>query len=161
MNYVIFIFQTRALTLKTAALIWPISLSDTRVFFNVFLIVNIFYKGIRQLNPFFIQPMQSNKKNALDENLNPQQIRETHVNEPLINWHSIDGDLALSAISSTRGWAAYASDRAMISYSKRIREREGLSVLPASTSSLIALIDLHKKEQLSNDRYVVILTGRK
>ncbi len=95
------------------------------------------------------------------EDLEPSRIKETTVNEPLINWHSIDGDYALDAIRSTGGWAAYATDKSMASYSRLIREREGLSVLPASTAGLIALLDMHTKEQLPSDRYVVILTGRK
>ncbi len=48
------------------------------------------------------------------------------VNEPLINWRSIDGDYALSAIRNTGGWASYVSDKSMISHSKMIREKEGL-----------------------------------
>jgi threonine synthase len=95
------------------------------------------------------------------EDLNPEKIRETSVNEPLINWHAIDGDAVLEAIRQTRGWAANASDKAMLSYSKLIREKEGLQVLPASTAGLIALMDQHQKEPLAGDRYVVILTGRK
>jgi threonine synthase len=93
--------------------------------------------------------------------LKPEQVRETAVNEPLINWHSIDGNHALEAIRMTNGWAAHASDKNMLFYSRFIREREGLSVLPASTASLIALLERHRKEPLPSDRYVVILTGRK
>jgi len=95
------------------------------------------------------------------EDLNPQQIHETSVNEPLINWHAIDGDIALEAIRQTRGWATDASDKAMLAYSKLIREKEGLQVLPASTAGLIALMEAQQKEPLPGDRYVVILTGRK
>ena len=95
------------------------------------------------------------------EDLNPEKIRETSVNEPLINWHAIDGDVALEAIRQTHGWAADASDKAMRSYSKLIREKEGLQVLPASTAGLIALMEQHQKEPLAGDRYVVVLTGRK
>lgn len=95
------------------------------------------------------------------EDLKPELIRETSVNEPLINWQSLDGDHALESIRLSRGWAAYASDKNMLSYSRLIREREGLNVLPASTAGLIALLDLHTRENLGNDRYVVILTGRK
>jgi threonine synthase len=95
------------------------------------------------------------------EDLNPEQIRETSVNEPLINWHAIDGDVALEAIRQTRGWAANASDKAMLAYSRLIREKEGLQVLPASTAGLIALMDQHQKVPLAGDRHVVILTGRK
>jgi threonine synthase len=95
------------------------------------------------------------------EDLKPEQIRETRVNEPLINWHSIDGDQALEAIRVTNGWAANASDKSMRELSRLIREREGLQVLPASTAGLIALLDRHRKEALPGDRYVVVLTGRK
>lgn len=93
--------------------------------------------------------------------LRPEQIRETAVNEPLINWQSIDGDYALQAIRLTKGYATYASDKSMLYFSKLIREREGLNVLPASTASLSSLLDWHRKRPFTNDRYVVILTGRK
>jgi threonine synthase len=95
------------------------------------------------------------------EDLNPAKIRETQINEPLINWHSIDGDHALDGIRQTRGWAADASDKAMRTYSGLIRQKEGLQVLPASTAGLISLMHQHQKEMLPNDRYAVILTGRK
>lgn len=101
------------------------------------------------------------KNTATCEDLPPDQIKETVVNEPLINWHSIDGEYALAAIRSTNGWADDVSDKSMLSYSRLLLEREGLSILPASTAGLIALIEQHKKEALPSDRYVVILTGRK
>jgi threonine synthase len=95
------------------------------------------------------------------EDLDPTSIRGTQVNEPLVNWHSIDGEAALEAIRSTDGWATNASDRKMAAFSKLIREREGFSILPASTAGLIALAERHSKVPLPNDRYVVVLTGKK
>jgi threonine synthase len=95
------------------------------------------------------------------EDLSPEKIHETTVNEPLINWRSIDGDYALEAIRNSGGWASYASDKNMISFAKLLREKEGLSVLPASTAGLIAILEKHKKESLQNDRYVIVLTGRR
>ncbi len=109
-------------------------------------------------NPI-IQAAVKNKPTC--EDLMPEQIRETRVNEPLINWHAIDGNHALRAIRESNGWAGDASDKNMIQYSRLIREREGLDVLPASTAGLIALIDHHRINPLPNDRYVVVLTGRK
>jgi len=101
-------------------------------------------------------------KNSLRcDDLRPENIRETTVNEPLINWQSIDGDYALQALRLTKGWAAYASDKNMLNFSRLIREREGLNILPASTAGLIALINGHKKDSFPSDRYVVILTGRR
>jgi len=101
------------------------------------------------------------KKTLHCYDLEPAKIRETAVNEPLINWQSIDGDHALQAIRETNGWASYASDKNMMYFSRFIREREGLSVLPASTAGLIAMLNLHNNKPFSSDRYVVILTGRK
>ena len=95
------------------------------------------------------------------EDLEPQRIRETSVNEPLINWHAIDGDHALEAIRNTGGWASYASDKSMLAYSRLLREKEGLNILPASTAGLIVLIEQHRRAALPGDRYVIILTGRR
>ena len=53
--------------------------------------------------------------------LDPAKIRETEINEPLVNWHSIDGDLALAAVRDSGGWADYASDRALSGYSRLLR----------------------------------------
>ncbi len=93
--------------------------------------------------------------------LKPEKVRETRTNEPLINWHSSEGDLALGALRQTNGWAGNASDKAMQSYSRMVREKEGLNVLPASMAGLIALLDSHHKEPLPRDRYVAVLTGRR
>jgi len=95
------------------------------------------------------------------EDLNPTRIRESRINEPLINWHSADGEHALQGIRKTQGWAGNATDRNMRFYSRLLREKEGLHVLPASTAGLIAMIDGHQRESLASDRYVAVLTGRK
>ena len=95
------------------------------------------------------------------EDLDPNDIKESMINEPLINWHSIDGDMALEAIYNSAGWARDCSDTKMLYYSKFLKKNEGLSVLPASTAGLNALEQYHKKEPLPGDRYVVVLTGRR
>jgi threonine synthase len=91
----------------------------------------------------------------------PDSIKESKINEPLINWHSIDGDYALEAIKKTGGWADDATDKEMLLYAKIIREKEGISVIPASTAGLIALLNHHKMEAIPNDKFVVIITGRR
>jgi len=106
-----------------------------------------------------VQAFLLNKETC--EDLNPTAIKESVVNEPLINWHSIDGDYALDAIKNTNGWAGEATDKNLIQFAKLIRDREGISVLPASTAGLVALLDFHKKNNIPNDRYVAVLTGRK
>lgn len=95
------------------------------------------------------------------KDLVPGSIKETEVNEPLINWHSFDGDVALNAIRQTNGWASDVTDRNMLRLAKTLREKEGLNVLPAATAGLAALAAAPKQEMLQNDRFVAILTSRK
>lgn len=95
------------------------------------------------------------------EDLKPEEIRETMVNEPLVNWHSIDGELALDAIHRTSGWAADVTDKAMLATAKTLKDTEGLSVLPASTAGLLALLDRHRADPVPGDRYVAVITGRR
>lgn len=106
--------------------------------------------------------VRSYRKNLLHcEPLSPEKIRETAVNEPLINWNSLDGDLALDAIRSSGGWASHVSDKAMLQTTRKLAEQESLNVLPAATAGLISLMEEHTEEALPGDRYVAILTGRK
>jgi threonine synthase len=109
-------------------------------------------------NPI-VQAFLDNMATCVD--LKPERIHETRVNEPLINWHSIDGDVAMGAIRQSKGLAAHISDKNMLAFSKLLREKEGMHVLPASTAGLIALVEHHRKETLPNDRYVVVLTGKR
>lgn len=95
------------------------------------------------------------------DDLRPESITESTINEPLVNWHSIDGEQALTALRESAGWARFTSDETMSRYSRILRERQGLSVLPAATAGLAALIARHQEEPLPSDRYVAILTGRK
>ena len=95
------------------------------------------------------------------EDLEPTRVRETEVNEPLVNWHSIDGDLALEAIRATRGWATDVTDKSMTQAGRVLLQQEGLGVLPAATAGLLALIQRHRQEPFPGDRYVAVLTGRR
>ncbi|MCB1054278.1 MAG: pyridoxal-phosphate dependent enzyme [Acidobacteria bacterium] len=93
--------------------------------------------------------------------LDPARVRETAINEPLINWHSYDGDHALDALRSSGGWADHVSDRAMLRLARQLADQEGLNVLPASTAGLAVMLARHATTPLAGDRYVAILTGRK
>lgn len=107
-------------------------------------------------------PIVTAVRDGLDRcpTLSPEALRETAVNEPLINWRSLDGDAALHAIRSTGGHAGDASDRRMREMARALREHQALHVLPASSAGLIAFLDLHAATPLPGDRYVVVLTGR-
>lgn len=106
--------------------------------------------------------VQSYRKNLPRcEPLDPQKIRETRVNEPLINWRALDGDHALESIRQSHGWATYVSDRSMLATARKLSERESLNVLPAATAGLTALLDQHATSPFPGDRYVAVITGRK
>jgi len=132
--------------------------------------LSLYRRGKTSRIPMMIAGSSWNKNSIVEsflkmrlacEDLHPNRIRETSINEPLINWHSADGDPALEAIRKTRGWAANASDRVLTRFARLIREKEGLNVLPASTAGLVALVERHRSIPLESDRYVVILTGRR
>jgi threonine synthase len=101
------------------------------------------------------------KGKTVCEDLLPQSIKETVVNEPLINWHSFDGDITLNAINSSKGWAANVTDKKMIQLSKLLKDKEGLQALPAATAGLAALISPPEPELIMHDRFVVLITARK
>ena len=102
-----------------------------------------------------------NKKLEQCKDLDPAVIKESKINEPLINWHSYDGDEALWALYQSSGFAYSVSDTKLIHYSRLLRDKEGLNVLPASTAGLVGLLRKHKEQPFEGDRYVAILTGRK
>ncbi len=101
-----------------------------------------------------------NKKLESCVDLIPEKIKETRVNEPLINWHSFDGDEALYAIRQSGGSAFDISDQKMLRIAKRLKDKEGLHVLPASTAGLAAMLEINGSEELEPDRYVAVLTGK-
>lgn len=109
-------------------------------------------------NPI-IRAFQLNKETC--EDLKPENIKETKINEALINWHSIDGDLALDAIRNTNGWVGDATDKMMLHYTKLLKEKEGILAIPASTAGMIAFFSKQKEYSINNDRFVIILTGRR
>lgn len=91
--------------------------------------------------------------------LDPSLITETATSEPLVNYRSYDGQKALDTIYSTNGFATYVSDDEMIAYSRLLERYEGLSVLPASASSLAAVDKGIRRTGRSED-IVIVLTGR-
>jgi len=131
--------------------------------------VSLYRRGKTSRIPMIVAGSSYNKnpivrcflKNAeCCHDLDPCSIRETPVNEPLVNWKSIDGDLALQAIRSSNGWARNASDRSMLSLTRILRENEGLNVMPAATAGLHSLLSHQQQQGLPGDRYVAVITGR-
>lgn len=100
------------------------------------------------------------QKSPVCKDLQPERIQETVINEPLINWHSSDGQPALDSIYKSQGFASYVSDRSLKESKKILRDKEGLLVLPAATAGLSAFIQQHQITPFAGDRYVVIITGK-
>lgn len=132
--------------------------------------VNLYKRGKTSRIPHVIGASSTHKnpivysfKKGLDRcaDLVPGKIKETEINEPLINWHSFDGEEALYAIRQSGGSAYHVSDEKMIKTASLLKSKEGLHVLPASTAGLIGLMEMHQQEDLEPDRYVAILTGKK
>lgn len=93
--------------------------------------------------------------------LKPDEIRETIVNEPLVNWHAFDGQHALDALRESSGFAAYASDAEMKRATSLLRTLEGINVMTASTAAVVGLRKAHEAlGDVIGDTHVIVLTGR-
>jgi len=93
--------------------------------------------------------------------LDPGSIVETPVNEPIVNWRSLDGQHALDALWDSGGYAAGFGDEVLTAFSELLLREEGLSVLPASSAALAAMAEYVKEKARPRDStFVVVLTSR-
>lgn len=158
-------------TLRDAPKVIAVPVSNGTLLAGVFRgFVSLYKRGKTSRLPRMIAASSINKnpiivsfKKGLKScgDLKPEGIKETKINEPLVNWHSFDGDEALWALYDSNGMARWVSDKKLMDYSKILKDKEGLNVLPASTAGLIGLLESHKENPFEGDRYVAILTGRK
>jgi len=93
--------------------------------------------------------------------LDPAGIKETVINEPLINWHSFDGEEALWSLYKSGGLAYNVSDERMRKMANYLQEREAMRVLPAATAGLIALLKMHEEGILPEGSHVAVLTAKR
>jgi threonine synthase len=131
--------------------------------------VTLFKRGRTSRIPIFVAGSSANKnpiissfKMGLDkcEDIDPKKIKETAINEALINWHSFDGDEALYALNQTNGFASHVTDKQLKEMSSYLHKKEGMRILPSSCAGLIALLDVHKEHPLFNDRFVAVITAK-
>ncbi len=94
------------------------------------------------------------------EDLEPGDLNETEVNEPLLNWHAYDGQEALNAIYDTHGMAVGLTDREMLHYNELLKE-EGISSLPASASALGGLKRFIVENGIEGKHVVLLTSGVK
>ena len=131
--------------------------------------VNLYKRGKTSRIPKMVAA-SSSKKNPIIQSflqgldyckdLKPEQIKETKYNEPLINWHSFDGEEALYALRESEGEAYNVSDRKLRDMTALLAKKEGFRILPASTAGLIALLELDEQMNFEPDRFVAVLTAK-
>ncbi len=108
-------------------------------------------------NPI-IQSYLLNLDHCMD--LDPETIHETRYNEPLINWHSFDGEEALYALRQSHGEAFNISDKKLKKMSALLTKKEGFRILPAATAGLIGLLEMDQKLDFNPGRFVAVLTAK-
>ncbi len=131
--------------------------------------VNLYKRGKTSRIPKMIAA-SSSKKNPIVQSfllgldhckdLNPEAIKETKYNEPLINWHSFDGEEALYALRESEGSAFNISDKKLKSMTSLLAKQEGFLILPAATAGLIALLEMDEELNFEPDRFVAVLTAK-
>ncbi len=108
-------------------------------------------------NNAIIETLQRNKKEMVE--LAPGDINETEVNEPLLNWRSLDGQEAVNAIYDTRGMAIGFTDEELLRYQNIIKEKEKIECLPASACALGVLERFTKQKKDKSGTHVIVLTS--
>ncbi|MGB5275323.1 MAG: pyridoxal-phosphate dependent enzyme [Flavobacteriaceae bacterium] len=131
--------------------------------------VNLYKRGKTSRIPKMIAASSSNKNPIVQsfllgldhcKDLNPEAIKETKYNEPLINWHSFDGEEALYALRESEGSAFNISDKKLKSMTSLLAKQEGFLILPAATAGLIALLEMDEELNFEPDRFVAVLTAK-
>lgn len=89
--------------------------------------------------------------------LPPDSLNETEVNEPLLNWRSLDGQEAVNAIYDTDGTAIGLTDEEIVHYYEMLKE-ERIEALPCSCTALGAL-DKYLDENDVDGKHVVVITS--
>ena len=131
--------------------------------------VNLYKRGKTSRIPKMIAASSSNQNPIVQsfllgldhcKDLNPEAIKETKYNEPLINWHSFDGEEALYALRESEGSAFNISDKKLKSMTSLLAKQEGFLILPAATAGLIALLEMDEELNFEPDRFVAVLTAK-
>ncbi|SHI45802.1 pyridoxal-phosphate dependent enzyme [Pseudozobellia thermophila] len=131
--------------------------------------VNLYKRGKTSRVPKMIAASSSRKNPIIQsflqgleycKDLDPKSIKETKYNEPLVNWHSFDGEEALYALRESQGEAYNISDKKLRDMTALLAKKEGFRILPASTAGLIALLELDEERNFEPDRFVAVLTAK-
>ncbi|MFO8110761.1 MAG: pyridoxal-phosphate dependent enzyme [Thermoplasmata archaeon] len=91
----------------------------------------------------------------------PEDIQETEVNEPLLNWHAYDGQEALNAVYDTDGMAVGLSDQEMLHYQEMLKADGIENVLPVSAAALGGLKRFLAENEIEGKHVIVLTSGVK
>lgn len=107
-------------------------------------------------NNAIIETIKQGRTELLE--LDPCCICESEVNEPLLNWRSLDGQEAVNAIYDTDGRALGLKDEEMLHYKDLLREEERIDCIPCSAAALGVLDEFEGKKE---GKHVVVITSGK
>lgn len=93
--------------------------------------------------------------------LDPSSITESEVNEPLLNWRSLDGQEAVNAIYDTGGMAVGLDDDEILYYHRLLKEEENIKCIPCSASALGAFKRFLDKGNQDGKHVIVVTSGVK
>lgn len=91
--------------------------------------------------------------------LDKNSLRESDVNEPLVNWRSLHADLVVEAVRKSRGYVYDASDDEMLLASERFAKDEAIKVAPVAAATLVAFQHYFRSETVENGTHVLLLTS--
>ncbi|MCS6893072.1 MAG: pyridoxal-phosphate dependent enzyme, partial [Deltaproteobacteria bacterium] len=74
------------------------------------------------------------------QKLNKLLQEETEINEPLINWHSFDGESAVRAIIQSGGFAESSTDEELLNLSNTLNSFLPVSTHPSGVAGLNAVL---------------------
>lgn len=114
--------------------------------------------GVSSLgNNAVIETIRQGRTEIMD--LLPEQIVETEVNEPLLNWHSYDGQEAVNAIYDTDGIGVGLTDSQLLHYQGILLGKEGIRSMPVSAATLGALEQYLNERTDNGGPHVLIVTS--
>jgi len=108
-------------------------------------------------NNAIIETIRQGSRDILE--LPPDSLNETEINEPLLNWRSLDGQEAVNAIYDTDGTAIGLTDEEIVHYYDMLKQ-EGIDSIPCSCTALGAL-DKYLDENKVEGKHVVVITSGK
>ncbi|HEX2189825.1 MAG TPA: pyridoxal-phosphate dependent enzyme [Longimicrobiaceae bacterium] len=91
--------------------------------------------------------------------LDPADIVETAVNEPVVAWRAYHCAEALQALRSTRGWMYGATDQELVASAVLLSRAEGVESIPASAGALAGFQASAPDVLDRRATHVLVLTG--